>query len=238
MARPASTDYEMVIAMSSLGYRKHTPTTSVLLAALVLLLLVAASGRPVAAALGTGPVGQTAVSGKQPTAARSAGRRNQVKNSAQRVDAAYSGAIFLPVVANVPRRTPAQQVLDLINAERARVGCRPLSLSNRLTTAARSHSQDMAVNDYFDHTSPDGSTFVDRVEETGYDFMFLAENLAAGYPTPKSVFQGWMESPGHRANMLHCALEETGIGYYYLDNDSGSVNYHYYWTQVLATPID
>ena len=238
MARRASSDYEMVTAMSSLRYHKHTPTASVLIAALVIVIMVAASARPAAAAPGMIQTNQTAVTDKPQPVPRVAGRRSQTKNGMQRMQAATGGAIFLPLVTNVPQRTPSQQVLDLVNAERAKIGCAPLALSNKLTTAARRHSKDMAVNDYFDHTSPEGETFVDRVEEAGYDFMFLAENLAAGYPTPQSVFEGWMESPGHRANMLHCALEETGIGYYYLDNDQGSVNYHYYWTQVLATPLN
>ncbi|UBF24763.1 CAP domain-containing protein [Kovacikia minuta CCNUW1] len=57
------------------------------------------------------------------------------------------------------------------------------------------------------------------------------ENIAAGYSTPEQVVQGWINSPGHRANLLNPSYTELGIGYYYLANDTGSVNYKSYWTQ-------
>jgi uncharacterized protein YkwD len=130
----------------------------------------------------------------------------------------------------------ATQVVNLTNAERANHGCPALTISPLLTQAAQDHSEDMALNDYFDHDSLDGRTPWDRIRATGYDFWTAAENIAAGYSTPASVVAGWMNSSGHRANILDCDLEEIGVGYYYLANDTGEENWYHYWTQVFASP--
>ncbi len=94
----------------------------------------------------------------------------------------------------------------------------------------------MAINDFFDHTGSDGSSPGDRIHEAGYQYSRAAENVAAGYTTPEAVVDGWMQSSGHRDNILNCALQDIGVGYYYLENDTGNVNYKHYWTQVFATP--
>jgi uncharacterized protein YkwD len=70
----------------------------------------------------------------------------------------------------------------------------------------------------------------------GYTYSAAAENIAAGFPTPQSVVAAWMNSSGHRANILNCELTETGVGYVFLANDQGAVNYHHYWTHVFASP--
>jgi len=145
---------------------------------------------------------------------------------------------FLPLVTGVKgagSRTEAGEVVELVNAERAHVGCAPLQVSSQLTAAAQSHTEDMAFNDYFSHTSLDGRSPWDRIRAEGYDFWSAAENIAAGYSTPASVVAGWMGSDGHRANILNCNLKDIGVGYYYLDNDTGDLNYHYYWTQDFGT---
>ena len=130
----------------------------------------------------------------------------------------------------------AQQVVNIVNQERANAGCAPLTINQQLTTAAQGHSNDMALNDFFSHTGSDGSSPWERMNNAGYQFSYAAENIAAGYPTPQAVVNGWMDSPGHRANILNCILEDTGVGYYYLANDTGTTNYHHYWTQVFGTP--
>ena len=134
------------------------------------------------------------------------------------------------------RINPEAQVVVLTNQERAKAGCPALTVSSQLTEAAEGHSADMAINDYFSHYSLDGRTPWDRIKETGYTYSMAAENIAAGYTTPAAVVQGWMNSDGHRANILNCGLTEIGVGYVYLANDTGSVNYRHYWTQVFATP--
>jgi uncharacterized protein YkwD len=94
----------------------------------------------------------------------------------------------------------------------------------------------MALNDFFSHVGSNGSTFTERIEATRYQWSNAAENIAAGYSSPEAVVEGWMNSQGHRDNILNCALREIGVGYYYLANDTGEVNYRHYWTQVFATP--
>jgi uncharacterized protein YkwD len=145
---------------------------------------------------------------------------------------------YLPVVSNWIFGPEAQQVVDLVNAERASAGCDPLVVSPQLVSAAQGHSEDMAVNDFFSHTSSDGRSPWDRIRETGYSFSSAAENIAAGYSSANSAVAAWMNSSGHRANILNCRLKETGIGYYYLQNDTGKVNYRTYWTQAFANPAD
>lgn len=94
----------------------------------------------------------------------------------------------------------------------------------------------MALQDFFSHTGIDGSTMVQRIQTTGYQFSSAAENIAAGYTTPEQVVAGWMESPGHRANILNPNLTEIGVGYYFLENDTANINYNHYWTQNFGTP--
>ena len=130
----------------------------------------------------------------------------------------------------------AQQVVDLVNAHRANAGCPPLDIDPRLVAAAQGHSQDMATSDFFSHTGSDGSRPWDRMEAEGYNWSRAAENIAAGYPTPEDVVAAWMNSTGHRNNILNCALVDTGVGYVHLADDTGSVNYHHYWTHDFGAP--
>ncbi len=124
------------------------------------------------------------------------------------------------------------EVIDLVNAERAEEGCPALTAHPTLRQVAYAHSQDMAVRDFFSHVNPDGEELDDRVNETDYDWMGLAENIAAGYETPERVVEGWMNSPGHRANILNCTYLDIGVGYYYAANST----YEHYWTQVFGRP--
>ncbi|REE98158.1 CAP domain-containing protein [Thermomonospora umbrina] len=102
-------------------------------------------------------------------------------------------------------------VVRLTNDERAKAGCSALRVDQRLVTSARNHSADMAAKGYFDHTSPNGDTFADRIKRTGYPSPG-AENIAMGQPTAASVMRAWMDSPGHRANILNCGLKALGVG--------------------------
>ncbi|NEA21074.1 CAP domain-containing protein [Actinomadura bangladeshensis] len=102
-------------------------------------------------------------------------------------------------------------VVSLTNAERAKEGCKPLRIDSRLVVAARKHSADMAANNYFDHTSRNGDSPWKRMEDAGYTSPG-AENIAKGYPTAAAVVKGWMNSPGHRANILNCGLRAIGVG--------------------------
>ncbi|GGT92911.1 CAP domain-containing protein [Actinomadura citrea] len=106
---------------------------------------------------------------------------------------------------------PEASVVSLTNAERAKHGCPALRTDARLATAARKHSADMAANNYFDHTSRNGDSPWKRMEDAGYSSPG-AENIAKGYPTASAVVKGWMDSPGHRANILNCGLRAIGVG--------------------------
>ena len=119
------------------------------------------------------------------------------------------------------------EVINLVNQERLIEGLHIYSPDDRLTDAARGHSEDMALNNYFAHTSLDGRAFFDRITDAGYFWSKCGENIAAGYSTPQAVVDGWMNSPGHRANILHPDFCNIGVGYAY---DAGS-SYRYYWTQ-------
>ena len=123
------------------------------------------------------------------------------------------------------------RVLELTNAQRLQAGLVPLTLNSKLNNSAQAHSEDMALHDFFDHKGSNGSSMSDRALASGYQFYRLGENIAAGYATPEDVVQGWLNSPGHRANILNPNYREIGIGYYYLANDTGNVNQNYYWTQ-------
>lgn len=123
-------------------------------------------------------------------------------------------------------------MVSLTNAERAKAGCGALTINATLTSVARAHSKDMAVNGYFDHNSQDGRTPFQRMSQAGYTYSAAAENIAAGQPTAQAVVTAWMNSAGHRANILNCALTQIGVGVY---RASGSP-YGVYWTQDFGTP--
>lgn len=151
--------------------------------------------------------------------------------------------VYLPVAINnddvggpIGAQEEVAQVLALTNAERAKVGCGALTIHNTLAIVAQAHAQDMAENDFFDHNSLNGASPFDRMHNAGYNYSSAAENIAAGYATPASVVAGWMGSSGHRANILNCNYTQIGVGYYKLDNDTGSINYVHYWVQDFGRP--
>ncbi|MEG4247252.1 CAP domain-containing protein [Microcoleus sp. Pol10D4] len=130
------------------------------------------------------------------------------------------------------------RVLELTNIERSKLGLSPLTLNTQLLNAAANHSQNMALQDFFSHTGKDGSSLGSRISATGYQFSAAAENIAAGSSTPEQVVSSWMNSSGHRTNILNPNLKEIGIGYYFLADDTGTENWNHYWTQVFATSLD
>ncbi|GAB3459679.1 hypothetical protein GCM10027570_43980 [Streptomonospora sediminis] len=105
----------------------------------------------------------------------------------------------------------AKQVVALANDERAEAGCGPLSLDPKLTAASEAHSRDMAEHDYMAHESLDGESPAERAAAVGYQ-AWSGENVAAGYSSAEAVMEGWMNSPGHRANILNCDNTEVGVG--------------------------
>jgi uncharacterized protein YkwD len=127
----------------------------------------------------------------------------------------------------------AANVIALVNQERAAAGCPELTPNDTLTAAAEAHSQDMAENHFLDHTGSEGSTPAERAEAAGYQWQRVAENVAAGPPSADIAVDGWMDSPGHRENILDCELRETGVGVVEAPDDP---TYGIYWTQLFGTP--
>ena len=129
-----------------------------------------------------------------------------------------------------------ERVVELTNQERTQFDLSPLTVDSLLTQAAPTHTENMAVQDFYEHIGLDGSSRGDHIEATGYDFSAWAENIAVGYQIPEAVVKAWMNSAGHGANILHQDFQEIGVGYYFLEEDTGSVNAYHYWTQVFSTP--
>lgn len=115
-----------------------------------------------------------------------------------------------------------QEVLTLTNAEREKAGLAPLQFDEKLVESARAKSKDMSVNQYFSHTSPTYGSPFDQMQSFGVTYRAAAENIASGQRTPKEVVQAWMNSPGHRQNILTPHFTHIGIGY----DQNGN-----YWTQ-------
>ena len=122
-----------------------------------------------------------------------------------------------------------QEVLDLVNAERQKVGSGPIRASAILMRAAREHSANMAAQDQLGHDL-DGKGPGDRLQALGYQSFGWGENVAAGQRTPQEVVESWMNSPGHRGNILNDNFREIGIG---VATSAGGGRY---WTQVFGTP--
>jgi uncharacterized protein YkwD len=123
------------------------------------------------------------------------------------------------------------QVLDLTNAERLKRNLHPLKLNPYLSEAARWMGEDMAAKGYFSHTDSFGRNVGQRARSFGYAWSCVGENLAAGHETPLEVVTGWMESPGHRTNILRPEFDEIGLAYV-VDRNS---LYRRYWVQVFAS---
>ncbi|MFF8432094.1 sigma-70 family RNA polymerase sigma factor [Streptomyces sp. NPDC016566] len=122
------------------------------------------------------------------------------------------------------------QVVALVNKERAAAGCGPLTENAQLEKAAQAHSDDMAARNFFDHTNPDGADPGQRITAAGYRWSTYGENIAMGQQTPQSVMDSWMNSPGHRANILNCSFKEIGVG---VHKGSGGP----WWTQDFGAKL-
>lgn len=122
----------------------------------------------------------------------------------------------------------AERILELVNEERAKAGLNALTLNTDLSKMSEARAREIAV--LFSHDRPDGSSWSTALSEYNISYIAAAENIAAGYATPEAVVQGWMNSAGHRANILNPEYTEMGLGYY-----SDSSVYQYYWAQNFIT---
>lgn len=144
----------------------------------------------------------------------------QVKNPAL----IYPNQILHIPVTDVAVTSYEQQVADLVNAERAKAGLPALKLNWELSRVARIKSQDMHDKKYFAHQSPTYGSPFDMMKKFGISYRTAGENIAQGYATPQAVMTGWMNSPGHRANILNSSFTQIGVGYFKDGN---------YWTQMF-----
>ena len=120
-----------------------------------------------------------------------------------------------------------QQVLDLVNAERAKRGISALTLDSSLSSVATKKSQDMIDKNYFDHTSPTYGSPFDMMKQFGISYRSAGENIAKGQKTPQEVVAAWMNSEGHRKNILNPNFTNLGVG---IAKDSNKTTY---WTQMF-----
>ena len=121
----------------------------------------------------------------------------------------------------------AGQVLNLVNKERAKQGLQALTLSNELNSIANTKAADMRDNNYFDHTSPTYGSPFEMLQRFGVNYTAAGENIAAGQKSAEAVMTDWMNSSGHRANILNREYKELGVGYV----TGGS--YGTYWVQLF-----
>ncbi|MET9406154.1 sigma-70 family RNA polymerase sigma factor [Streptomyces sp. NPDC002935] len=126
--------------------------------------------------------------------------------------------------------TTVGQVVALVNKERAAAGCGPLTEDAQLEDAALAHSADMDARDFFDHSNPDGTDPGERITAAGYRWSTYGENIAMGQQTPQAVMDSWMNSPGHRANILNCSFKNIGVG---VHRGSGGP----WWTQDFGAKL-
>lgn len=124
--------------------------------------------------------------------------------------------------------TQAQEVLAQCNAQRQANGIAALSLDPELTKAANIRAQEIAT--LFSHTRPDGRKCFTVLDQIGYSYWSAGENIAAGYGNSSAVMNGWMNSPGHRSNILNAGFKRLGVGYVYIPNSE----YGYYWVQIFS----
>lgn len=137
--------------------------------------------------------------------------------------------IYPGQVLNIPQISQSvlsyeSEVIRLVNEVRRENGLKALTANWELSRVARYKSQDMLDKGYFSHTSPTYGTPFQMIKAFGLSFRTAGENIARGYPTPQAVVNGWMNSSGHRANILNASYTQIGVGYVAQGN---------YWTQMF-----
>ena len=128
------------------------------------------------------------------------------------------------------RSSMEKQILDQANALRARHFVKPLQADAKAQEVARAHSKDMAVRNFFSHENPDGLSAFQRMKQSGISYTSAGENIAAGQFNAMSVHDAWVNSPGHRKNILSPLFQNMGVGVYY------GGEYGVYYTEDFYTP--
>jgi len=123
-----------------------------------------------------------------------------------------------------------QQVVDLVNKERAAAGLPALKVNTKLAGVAEKKAEDLRDKNYFAHQSPTYGSPFDMMKQFGISYTSAGENIAKGQKTPADVMNGWMNSPGHKANILNSTYTEIGVGY--VTDSNGTT----YWVQHFIRP--
>ena len=139
-------------------------------------------------------------------------------------DLIYPGQVLTIPQVDAAVRAFEQEVVRLVNEQRAQHGLQPLTENWELSRVARYKSQDMVDNRYFSHTSPTYGSPFQMIRAFGLTFRTAGENIAYGQRTPQAVVNAWMNSSGHRANILNASYTQIGVGYVAGGN---------YWTQMF-----
>ena len=139
-------------------------------------------------------------------------------------DLIYPGQVLNIPTVNQSVTSYEQEVIRLVNEIRAERGLRELTYNWELSRVARYKSQDMYDNRYFSHTSPVYGSPFQMMKNFGITYRSAAENIARGQSSPQAVVNAWMNSSGHRANILNSSFTEIGVGY---------VAEGHYWTQMF-----
>ncbi|HBF5318244.1 TPA: sporulation protein [Clostridioides difficile] len=121
-----------------------------------------------------------------------------------------------------------KEVVDLVNIERGKAGLNPLTLDSSISNVATKKSQDMIDNNYFSHNSPTYGSPFDMLKKFGISYKTAGENIAMGQKTPKEVVNAWMNSEGHRKNIMNPNFSKIGVGV--AQKSGGSI----YWTQIFV----
>ncbi|MBR0596884.1 hypothetical protein KCX82_03250 [Clostridiales bacterium BAD-6] len=123
-----------------------------------------------------------------------------------------------------------QQVIDLVNKERAAAGLPALTLNTKLAGVAEKKAEDLRDKNYFSHTSPTYGSPFDMMKQFGITYKAAGENIARGQQTPSAVMNGWMNSQAHKNNILNKNFTQIGVGYV-TDSNGGT-----YWVQMFIRP--
>lgn len=156
------------------------------------------------------PSTSTAAPTEAPTKKPTATPSKKPKTTPSQKDKEPAKKTTAPVGVSAEAAAEAE-VLKLVNAERAKVGCSPVAANSALTELAEDFSEAMAALGFFDHTDPSGATPWDRAEKAGITDLG-GENIARGQADAAAVMEAWMNSPGHKANILNCDFKTLGVG--------------------------
>ncbi|MEW4023343.1 CAP domain-containing protein [Bacillus sp. YAF8] len=144
--------------------------------------------------------------------------QNQTADNAKQTDNTNNSSEKTPSSVSAYEK----KVVELTNAERQKQGLKPLQIDDKLSKSAHAKSQDMKDKNYFDHQSPTYGSPFDMMKSFGITYKTAGENIAKGQPTPEAVVKAWMNSEGHRKNILNPEFTQIGVGYV----ESGNI-----WTQ-------